>query len=167
MDENVALRVKQIRKALHMTQVEFANGIGLGQSSIGMIERSLQPISSQGVKALCAVYGVNEDWLLYGKGDMFIKDNALLKRLSRQYALKDDEVELLATFLELPEQTRRSVIDFGHAFIQKLLENRQVTKDELAFDAETARLHKMLDEQRQLEKEASAASSATTYEKQA
>lgn len=165
MDE-IASRITLVRTELHLTQKEFADKLGMGQSTINMIERGQRKVSKRHIKAICSVYNVNEDWLCSGKGKMFTKnDVTLIKRLKQEYELTDEETELLSVFLELPKETRQSVLDFGHVFIQKVLEKHQKSADEMVFDAETARLHKMLDEQRQLEKEESIASSASISEK--
>lgn len=163
--DKISSRITQLRTGLHLTQKDFADQLGMGQSTINMIEKGQRNVSNRHIKAICSVYNVNEDWLRFGKGEMFAKD-APMKRLVQEYDLDAEEEELLTVFLELPKETRRSVIDFGHVFLEKLLEKRQTSTDEMAFDAETARLHKMLDEQRQLEKEASLASSATISEEQ-
>ena len=165
--DNLPKRIKQVRKKLGMTQTDFARRLGMGQPTIAMIEKGQRKVPNRHIKAICSVYNVNEDWLCFGKGSMFSKnDDTIIKQLTQEYGLDADEEEMLSVFLEMPKETRRLAIDFGQIFIQKLLEKRQKSTDEMLFDAETARLHKMLDEQRQLEKEASIASSATTSEKQ-
>ena len=65
-------RVRLIRKALNMTQKEFANSIGLKTSSaIGNIELGLTELSDRNLESICNRHNVNESWLKFGEGDMF------------------------------------------------------------------------------------------------
>lgn len=65
-------RVRLIRKALNMTQKEFANSIGLKSSSaIGNIELGLIDLSQRNIELICNKHNVNENWLKFGDGTMF------------------------------------------------------------------------------------------------
>ncbi|MBC5998305.1 XRE family transcriptional regulator [Romboutsia ilealis] len=67
-------RVRLIRKALNMTQKEFANSIGLKSSSaIGNIELGIIELSQRNIDLICRKHNVNENWLKYGEGNMFNK----------------------------------------------------------------------------------------------
>ena len=63
-------RIRELRKLLGLTQAEFADNIGLKQSSLSNIERNGP--TEQIIKSICSIYHVNEDWLLTGKGEIFI-----------------------------------------------------------------------------------------------
>lgn len=64
-------RIKAIRNALKMNQKEFAKHLGLGQSTLAMIEVGKRTFSDKHVKVICATFNVNEEWLRTGKGEMF------------------------------------------------------------------------------------------------
>lgn len=64
-------RLKTLRKALKLTQMEFAQRIGLGQSSIAMLEQGKRAINEKHIKLICATFGVREQWLRAGEGEMF------------------------------------------------------------------------------------------------
>lgn len=66
-------RIKKLRKALKLTQQEFAERIGMKQNSIALIESGKRNISSQATLAICREFDVNEDWLRNGNGEMFIE----------------------------------------------------------------------------------------------
>ncbi len=63
-------RIRELRKLLGLTQSEFADKIGLKQSSLSNIEKN--GATEQSIKSICSVYHVNEEWLLTGKGEIFI-----------------------------------------------------------------------------------------------
>lgn len=64
-------RIKEIRSALHLTQAEFAQRIGLSQTSLAMIEVGKRTFSNKHIKLICSEFNVNENWLRNGEGDMF------------------------------------------------------------------------------------------------
>lgn len=66
-------RIKKLRKALDLTQREFAKRIGMKQNSIALIESGKRNISNQAILSICREYNVNEDWLREGKEPMFIE----------------------------------------------------------------------------------------------
>jgi len=64
-------RIKQVRTALNLTQQEFANQILIGQSSLGEIETRGRKVNKRVIQIICTQFGVNEDWLKNGNGEMF------------------------------------------------------------------------------------------------
>lgn len=64
-------RIIEVRKALKMTQKEFAESLGLGQSTWAMIETGNRDLNERHVKLICSIHNVSEDWLRNGIGEMF------------------------------------------------------------------------------------------------
>jgi len=64
-------RLKSLRKALNMTQADFAKRIGLGQSSLAMLEQGKRNLNEKHLKLICSAFGVRERWLRTGEGEMF------------------------------------------------------------------------------------------------
>ncbi len=65
-------RLKELRKALDLTQVEFAQRIGFVQSSLAMLEQGKRNLNEMHIKLICAAFGVREQWLRTGEGEMFV-----------------------------------------------------------------------------------------------
>lgn len=65
-------RLKELRKSLKMSQAEFAKALGVGQSSLAMIETNRRPLTNKNIKLICAEFNVNEEWLRTGEGEMFV-----------------------------------------------------------------------------------------------
>lgn len=64
-------RLKVIRKHLKLSQIEFANSLGIKQGSYSDIERGRTGnISSYLLKIIESNYNINIDWLLTGEGSM-------------------------------------------------------------------------------------------------
>ena len=67
-------RIKELRKILKLTQKDFAEQIGMSQSSIAMLEMDKRQLNSKTIRLICNVYSVNESWLTEGRGEMFCAD---------------------------------------------------------------------------------------------
>lgn len=66
-------RIKQVRKALGMSQDDFGNGLGLGRGAITNIELNKTTPKPLVVQLICKTYNVNETWLRTGEGEMFVQ----------------------------------------------------------------------------------------------
>lgn len=64
-------RLKELRKALGLTQEVFAKPLNINRSNIANIERGEQMLSDRTIADICRVYDVNEIWLRTGVGEMF------------------------------------------------------------------------------------------------
>lgn len=64
-------RIKEVRKSSKMSQSEFSKLLGLGHSTLGMMEVSKRTISERHIKTISAICNVNEHWLRTGEGEMY------------------------------------------------------------------------------------------------
>lgn len=67
------LRIKALRKALGLTQQEFADKIGSVQNTITGYETGRRTPSNQVIALICEKFNVNENWLRTGDGEMFVQ----------------------------------------------------------------------------------------------
>lgn len=65
-------QLKKLRKHLDMTQQAFADKIGMKQNTIAQYEMGRTTPSDAIVFSICREFGVNENWLRTGDGEMFI-----------------------------------------------------------------------------------------------
>lgn len=65
-------RIKEIRKALNLTQTEFGDRIGVKQGSIASYESGRRDPVDAVLLAICREFHVNESWLREGVGEMFV-----------------------------------------------------------------------------------------------
>lgn len=69
-------KLKEIRKALGVTQEELALKLGVNKSKIKNIEAETQSITIEVAKELNKVYNINLGWLLTDKGSMYVEEPA-------------------------------------------------------------------------------------------
>ncbi len=64
-------RVKCLRKALNITQQEFADRLAISRSNLGNIETGAVALTDRVIVAICREFRVDEVWLRTGEGEMF------------------------------------------------------------------------------------------------
>ena len=64
-------RMKAVRKHFSMTQEEFATHLGISYAAVSMVERGINGVSEQNIRAMVRDFHVNENWLRTGEGPMF------------------------------------------------------------------------------------------------
>ena len=72
MDTTMIGRLKAIRGELGLTQKEFASGAGLSYSMITQSEIGAKTVGDKTIRKICNAYSVNERWLRFGDGNMFV-----------------------------------------------------------------------------------------------
>ncbi len=65
-------RIKELRKALKLSQKVFAEKIGLKQNTVSYLETAGSKITEQNIKIICSQFSVNEHWFRTGEGEMFL-----------------------------------------------------------------------------------------------
>ncbi len=68
-------RVKELRKSMNLTLEKFGNRLGVGKSAIFKIESGENGVTEQMVKLMVIEFGISENWLRTGEGEMFPKFN--------------------------------------------------------------------------------------------
>ena len=103
-------RIKVLRHALGDNQTEFASKLGIGKSTIAMMEVSKRPIAERHIKTICSICNVREDWLRYGEGEMFnaVNDN-VIENVIEEYGLSEMQAKLLRLYADLPDDARETV----------------------------------------------------------
>lgn len=64
-------RVKEIRKSNELTMDKFGERIGVTKAAISKIEKGERGVTDQMIKLMVKEFGVNENWLRTGDGEMF------------------------------------------------------------------------------------------------
>ena len=83
-------RIQHIRLLCGHKQGQFADHLGVSHPHISKVERGITNPSKQFLKAVCAIFNVNEDWLMSGIGEP-LNDSKQVKKSNRK---KIDTVEV-------------------------------------------------------------------------
>lgn len=68
-------RIKQLRKALDLTQQKFAERLGVKRNTVGQWECGINALTDQVITSICREFNVSEEWLRNGTGEMFLQSN--------------------------------------------------------------------------------------------
>ena len=111
-------RLFLIRKALHMKQVDFAKVINSSNGHVSDMEKDRKNITDSTIELLKLKLDVNEEYLRYGTGDMFLKTPAgILEQLKKEFDLDEFSYNLVYAYLKLSKQNRKSIRDFFYNVI--------------------------------------------------
>lgn len=99
-------RIKELRKALGLTQQEFADKIGVKRNSIANYETGRNTPIDAIVVSICRIFNVNEEWLRTGQGEMFKQlSQAELAARTVGEALSSDNKFIQSVFIALGKLT--------------------------------------------------------------
>lgn len=98
-------RIRELRKALDLSQREFAEKIGLKQNAISYMEKSGSTVTEQNIKAICSQFSVSETWLRTGSGSMFLENERKQKEF---FEIFDELSPILQDYLI---KTARDLLD--------------------------------------------------------
>ena len=107
-------RLKHLRKnVLRLTQSELGNTLGLGKAAVSKMESNTSTITEQNIKLICKEFNVNYDWLVDGKGEIFIDtDRTTIELLADDYKLRPVEVSLIEEFVKFDEEERDVLLNY-------------------------------------------------------
>lgn len=100
-------RIKAVRKAAKLTQVQFGERLGVKGNTVTGYETGLRNPTDAVVKAICREFDVNENWLRYGYGEMFAKvPTDVVGEVAEKLGLNDFEQLILNAYVKLPRPLR-------------------------------------------------------------
>lgn len=125
--ENVKDRIRKIRRELDLTQQEFADRLGIKRGTIANYELGRnEPVDSV-VSLICREFGVNEEWLRNGTGDMFNQNSEdELRALTEKYNLSAADRTLIEKYIGLKADTRNAILDFMADVVASIQEAESV-----------------------------------------
>lgn len=123
-------RIKELRRALDLTQDEFGGRIGITKSSISTMESGRSNPSEQTLRSMCREFGASYLWLTTGEGSMFENgsdDAALHVMVDRVMASENERIKQIFKNLgDFTEDDWRQV----NAVLDKLLAGMRPWEDE-------------------------------------
>ena len=69
-------RIEKARKTLSLTRAAFGERMGVSGDVINNLERGRVETKEHMIILICEKFGINEEWLRTGKGEMFVTNEA-------------------------------------------------------------------------------------------
>ena len=112
-------RLKELRQFLELTQEEFGKKINIqSRAHISALENGTRNITDRIVNDVCREFGVNEEWLRYGQGEMRGDETAFIESIANSLGNIDKEdKQILMAYLNLDEKYKAAI----KAFIDELI----------------------------------------------
>lgn len=122
-------RIKQIRQHADMTQLQFAEKIGLSRNYVAMIEIGQREPSDRTIADICREFGVDRVWLETGAGEPFRpidRDEEIAailgKAISGNNTARD---RLIRAFSKLPDE----MFEQAEKILEEIIANLQKEKE--------------------------------------
>ena len=124
-------RIRWFRKDhLRISQAEFAQVIGMKQTSVSTFERNGASVSDQIVRSICMGFSLNEAWLRTGEGEMLEQPETFsLDQYLKERGCTALEMEIVKAYFELDMDTRQKVFDHFQARLSAAKEQLTAAAD--------------------------------------
>ena len=111
-------RIKQLRVELELTQMQFAEKIGLSRNYIAMIEMGAREPSDRTISDICRIFGVSEAWLRDGAEPMYVQrsENERMAMLFNDVLAEADESTRkrgIAAALDMPPEFWDNILEYA------------------------------------------------------
>ncbi len=97
--ETIGERIKKVRQESSLTTYSFAERIGVKPPSVSRWETGINNPSLRTLKIICSEFGINEDWLLNGSGEM----HTTVQELS---SYSEQDQDFITQYLSLPSDQK-------------------------------------------------------------
>ena len=117
-------RIKELRQINNLTQQEFADRLNIKRGTLANYELGRNEPIDAVVTLICREFGVNENWLRYGIGDMKTETDQRQK-LSRFFAdvlatAPDERSAFVAALDDLPPEFWPMIADLARNYVDAL-----------------------------------------------
>ena len=117
-------RFKAARKALGLTQVEFAEKLGMTQAGISAIESGRVKTSDRMIQILSNTFSLSAEWLRTGEGEMLVEpseDEQLAQFVGEVLAGRPDDLRraFLVAMAQLDENGWNSLAGFARTVYEE------------------------------------------------
>lgn len=121
-------RIKELRKALKLTQQEFADRLNIKRGAIANYEVGRNEPIDAVISLICKEFNVNEEWLRDGTGEMFRteEENSIIAKATMLLGEKDPLFEaFIDTYSKLTPKNRELLYQFMTDFSQSLADKKK------------------------------------------
>lgn len=106
-------RIKKLRREMELTQEKFGARIGVKGNTVAQWESGRNDPPDSAITFICKEFGVNEEWLRNGTGEMFKPSpSSALDALAAEYGLDHGSYIAIEKFLKLSPELREGMISY-------------------------------------------------------
>lgn len=115
-------RLKEIRIAQNLTQVEFAERLSLTSNFVSLLEKGVRFPSDRTINDICIKFHIDENWLRTGEGNMYIsrsRNQEIVDFMNDVIECKDDDFkkQLIISLTKLDEAQWKVLSDIAESFV--------------------------------------------------
>lgn len=119
-------RIEEIIRKSGEKQASFARRVKIDPSYVTQLIKERRMPSKLLIKAICDEYNVNEEWLVYGRGDMYTETTSkTLDRVARQYSESKTFRAILDVYAAMDDESRAAL----ECFIERVADALEMGKD--------------------------------------
>ena len=123
-------RLKLLRKELNMSQDLFGSKLGVTGAGISKIESGQRNLTEQMILLICKEFGVNEDWLRNGTGEMHMANSTdCLDQLVQKYDLDELDKRIIHEYAKLDDKRRKAIKDYVVILANSFLNDNEQEKN--------------------------------------
>lgn len=120
----IAERIKELRKSEGLTQQRFADRLGLKQNTVATYEMGRSVPIDPIITSICREFGVNENWLRHGIGEMK-SESTQKQKITRFFAdilatCPDERSAFVAALDDLPPEFWPMVAELARNYVDNL-----------------------------------------------
>lgn len=126
-------RVKYLREEiLDIKQNEMSRKINLQSGSLSDIERKkTKTVTDRVINDICREFNVNENWLRYGQGEIFIEnDSTILSSLIDEYDLDSIDKKIVESYINLTSDQRDAIKTYVNSLVSDINDENAAAKDD-------------------------------------
>ena len=124
-------RVRALRKDQRLTLEKFGEKLGITRSAVSNIESGNRSVTDQMRRSICREFGVREDWLRTGEGNMYEPQSQdALDALTAEFGFSAKERRVAEIFLTLDATRRKAALEYLSDVIDALNEEDAEEKPE-------------------------------------
>lgn len=114
-------RIRKIRKDSGLTQEKFAEKLGIKQNTVASYEMGRIGVSDSVIISICREFGVNENWLRTGNGEIYKTTEDKLSTYLAQIAKGNDDFikDIIEVYMEVDESSRQALKEIAKRMIDK------------------------------------------------
>ena len=122
MKSQIGQRIKKIRNELKLSQLDFAENLGIDRSHVSKLEKGISEPSDMLIRYIANYYEVNLDWLRDNIGPMWLSPEQTIEEIKKLLDQSEDEAQaglknILSLFTDVINYMFDKIYDLNQADI--------------------------------------------------